>query len=258
MISAMTPALELISLPVLVNNYIHILRDHDRKLTIVVDPAEAEPVLALLKQKQWNLTHILITHHHWDHTGGVAALKKQTGCAVIGAAIDKHRLPPLDHEVSEGDHLKIGDLDFEILYLPGHTMGHIAYVSKTPSLAFTGDVLFGMGCGRIFEGTMGEAFSSLQELKSLPPETLVYCTHEYTEKNAEFSCEQFPANDLFKARLLRIRETRKLHKSTVPLLLSEELTTNPFLLAKNTEEFSDLRAKRNRYQTTLLDFALDQ
>ena len=243
----MTSRLEIISLPVLTDNYIHIVRDHDHKLTIVVDPAEAPPVLTFLREKRWDLTHILITHHHGDHTGGVVALKKATDCNVIGAGFDKHRLPPLDQEVAEGDRLKIGILDLEIIYLPGHTMGHIAYVSTTPALAFSGDVLFGMGCGRVFEGTMAEAFSSLQKFKILAPETKIYCTHEYTERNALFCCQEFPMNEHFKARLAKIQETRQKLQPTVPLLLSEEWTTNPFLLAKNLEEFSELRAKRNHY-----------
>lgn len=243
----MTAGLEIISLPVLTDNYIHILRDHDHKLTIVVDPAEAGPVLAFLETKQWTLTHILITHHHWDHIGGVSALKKRTGCTVIGAGLDNHRLPPLDQDVSEGDHLKIGSLDFEILYLPGHTIGHIAYVSRTPPLIFSGDVLFGMGCGRIFEGTMTEAYTSLQKFKTLSPDCRVYCTHEYTEKNAEFCCSVFPNQERFKARLTTIQEMRRRRQPTVPLLLSEEWATNPFLLAKSVEEFAALREKRNHY-----------
>ena len=244
--SASSP-LEIVSLPVLTDNYIHIVRDHDHQITIVIDPAESEPVIEFLKQKHWPLTHILITHHHGDHIGGVPALKKQTNCKVIGAGFDKHRLPALDQEVAEGDHIKIGSLDFEVIYLPGHTMGHIAYVARNPAIAFSGDVLFGMGCGRVFEGTMNDAYTTLQKFKTLPPETGIYCAHEYTEKNAEFCCHTFPANTAFKERLARIRETRKRHQPTVPLLLSEEFATNPFLLAKNLHDFSEIRSKRNSF-----------
>lgn len=232
---------DLISLPVLTDNYIHIICDDE--FTIVVDPAEATPVLNFLASRP--LTHILITHHHWDHVGGVIELKKQTGCKVIGAEIDRHRLPPLDQAVTHGQKISIGSFEFKIQHLPGHTLGHIAYAAD--DIVFSGDVLFGMGCGRVFEGTMEQAFNSLQFFKTLKPETRIYCTHEYTERNGEFAVTQLPANQAIHERLLRTQEIRRRNKLTVPLNLGEEFATNPFLLAKNLAEFTHLRDARNRF-----------
>lgn len=240
---------EIICLPVLTDNYIHVLRDNTRDVTIVVDPAESRPVLDFLSTKNWALTHILITHHHSDHTGGVAALKRELkdACTVIGASIDKHRLPPLDQEVSDGETICIGSCKFDVWYLPGHTLGHIAYISKAPAIAFTGDVLFGMGCGRVFEGTMEQAYTSLRNLMTLNPKTLVYCTHEYTLKNGEFARHIVPDNDAITKRQEKVIALRRHNMPTVPLLLSEELSTNPFLLVESVDEFSMIRNERNRF-----------
>ncbi len=239
--------IEIHSLPVLTDNYIHIVRDHVNHVTIVVDPAESAPVQEFLSAKKWVLTHILVTHHHNDHIGGVKALNKATHCKVVGAKMDAYRLPKLDLEVEEGDNITIGSLDFEVLHLPGHTLGHIAYISKKPAIAFTGDVLFGMGCGRVFEGTMEEAYASIDKIAKLAPDTLIYCTHEYTEKNAQFANQCFLANSKIEERLYQISAMRKRGQPTVPLLLKEELVTNPFLLASDVEEFSKLRKERNQY-----------
>jgi hydroxyacylglutathione hydrolase len=240
--------LQIISIPVLHDNYIHVLRDDESDTTIVVDPATASPVLTLCAKSQWNLTHILLTHHHGDHTGGVRdLLHHYPTCKVYGFEGDEARLPPLTHKVSDGDEVLIADRKFNIWHLPGHTTGHIGYIYEDAKLAFTGDVLFGMGCGRLFEGTPAEMYSSLQKIKLLPKETLIYCTHEYTVTNGHFAHSILPESALITERLNTAMTMRKAGQFTVPLTLSEELQTNPFLLAKDEKIFRNIRVKRDYF-----------
>lgn len=235
------------TLPVLTDNYIHIVVANETN-TIVVDPAEALPVKKFLSENSLNLSHIFITHHHGDHIGGVKELKTlYPDCKVIGFKDDAHRLPPLTDALSEGSLLKIGSIDFEVWHLPGHTTGHIAYISKSHQFVFSGDVLFGMGCGRVFEGTYQQMFHSLQRLKSLDPRTSIYCTHEYTVNNGRFAVQTIPENRDIKKRLEHCELLRADGQFTVPLVLNEELRTNPFLLAKDVGEFSKYRDARNKF-----------
>jgi hydroxyacylglutathione hydrolase len=238
--------MKITTLPVLTDNYIHVY--HDEGATIVVDPAEAAPVLAFLRAEGLRLTHILLTHHHDDHIGGVQSLKQEFADAeVFGFKNDQHRLPPLTHQVVDGDVITIGQANFEIWHLPGHTKGHIAYISQNPKIAFSGDVLFGMGCGRLFEGTPQEMYNGLQRFKSLSPDTLIYCTHEYTVFNGHFSKKELPNNQNIRVRLDAEMAKRAEGKFTVPLLLGQEFLTNPFLLAQNVEEFRAMRERRNNF-----------
>ena len=241
--------MKIISLPVLDDNYIHILRDDSSNTTIVVDPASTEPVLKALAENNWPLTHILITHHHGDHIGGVAGLVARfPACEIFGYGPDQSRLPRLTHLVGDGDVVKIANHIFEVWHLPGHTTGHIGYISRQLEIAFTGDVLFGMGCGRLFEGSPVEMFKSLSRFKSLSLATKIYCTHEYTVTNGHFALSVLPDNKKISERLQKSISLRKDGKFTVPLTLSEELETNPFLLAENVSVFTNFREQRNVFK----------
>lgn len=236
------------TLPVLTDNYIHVVRDDLHGITIVIDPATADTTLKFLETKKWALTDILLTHHHGDHTNGVNELRAHfPTCHVYGYRGDEQRLPRLTHTVKDLDTLSIGSLDFEVIHLPGHTTGHIGYISRNSALAFTGDVLFGMGCGRVFEGTYAEMYESLGRLKALDPRTKIFCAHEYTANNGRFAQNQYPANDKIKTRLHSVKARRERGEFTVPLSLAEEQNTNPFLLAESLDEFSKLRDARNKW-----------
>lgn len=234
-------------LPIFEDNYVFILEHLGSREVVVVDPGDAEPVLQLLQDHGWTLNKILVTHHHQDHVGGVRQLKETTKCTVIGPRYDQHRIMGLDQTVEEGDTVSFYGLDFKVWHVPGHTTGHIAYVSEAQKIVFSGDVLFGQGCGRVFEGTTTEMFQSLCRFKALDPMCSVYCTHEYTLKNAEFCCIVYPDNKELANRLLEVQGLRAQGIKTVPLTLGQELKTNPFLLARDPTDFGTLRAKRNVY-----------
>jgi hydroxyacylglutathione hydrolase len=175
--------LEIVTLPVLDDNYIYLVHEPLSGETAAVDPAVAEPVLMQLRQNNWKLTTIFNTHHHSDHIGGNLELKRQTGCRIIASEHDRHRIPGIDQTVNEGDVVSLGKQQARILFTPGHTLGHIVYYFEQDKLLFCGDTLFAMGCGRLFEGTADQMWQSLQKLKTLPPDTQIYCTHEYTLNN---------------------------------------------------------------------------
>ena len=237
--------LQVFQLPALQDNYIYIIRDEDTRKTAVVDPALAEPVNLFLKEKNWKLDFIFSTHHHWDHTGGNLELKKKWQCQVMGFSSDAHRIPGIDQFLQEGAQFALGNSLCRILFLPGHTLGHIAYWFFEEKKLFIGDTLFAMGCGRLFEGSPGQMFASLNQIKFFPPETEIFCAHEYTEKNGRFALSVDPQNQNLKNRMQTVRVSRKNQQATVPFLLSEELKTNPFLRASTLEEFTHLRKKRD-------------
>jgi hydroxyacylglutathione hydrolase len=220
--------LDILQIPVLTDNYIYMLHDSVSLETAVIDPALEQPVLAVLAEKGWQLSFILNTHHHWDHVGANLALKQQTGCQIIAAASDRERIPGIDIAVEQGDVFSLGQHQAQVIATPGHTSGHVVYYFAGDQALFCGDTLFVMGCGRLFEGTPGQMYASLQTLKALPPSTRVYCTHEYTLANAEFALTIEPDNiDLQKKRLV-VAKLRDTHKSTVPTTIAEEIATNPF------------------------------
>jgi hydroxyacylglutathione hydrolase len=218
-------------IPVLKDNYVYLLHEPDTRSTAAVDPSVAAPVAAALEREGWRLTHILNTHHHNDHTGGNRELKEATGCVIVGPRADRDRIPGIDIEVGEGDTYKLGAEEARVYDVPGHTRGHIAYWFAGSRALFCGDTLFLMGCGRLFEGTPQQMWSSLSKLKALPPETRVFCAHEYTQSNARFALTVEPKNADLVARARRIDALRAEGKSTVPASLAEELATNPFLRA---------------------------
>lgn len=226
--------LEIVQIPVLSDNYVYLLHDSEGNATAAVDPAEAEPVLSSLTARGWTLTHILNTHHHGDHVGGNLALKRATGCTVVGAGADRARIPGLDVALGEGDLLSIGASVARILETPGHTLGHIVFWFADDTALFCGDTLFTMGCGRLFEGTAEQLWRSLNRLAALPDATRVYCAHEYTQENGQFALTLEPDNEALVSRMRDVDRQRAALQPTVPSTMAEERATNPFLRATST------------------------
>mgnify|MGYP001325265816 CR=1 FL=1 len=221
--------MEIFQIPVLSDNYVYLLHDPTTGQTGAVDPAVAEPVLAALADKGWTLSHVLITHHHADHTGGNLELKSATGCRIVGARTDAARIPGIDIEVGDGDTFDLGAERARVFEVPGHTKGHIAFWFEDAKALFCGDTLFALGCGRMFEGTADQMWSSLQKFLALPDETLVYCAHEYTQANARFAVTVEPDNRQLLDRAATIDELRAKGVPTVPSTIGEERETNPFM-----------------------------
>jgi hydroxyacylglutathione hydrolase len=220
---------------VLKDNYVYLLHDTASGATAVVDPSVADPVLAALEETGWRLSHILNTHHHWDHTGGNAALKAATGAIVVGPLADRERIPDIDVALGDGEHYAVGSEVAEIFDVPGHTRGHIAFWFPTSRALFCGDTLFTLGCGRMFEGTAAQMWRSLSKLRALPAETRVFCGHEYTQANARFALTVEPANGALIERAKLVDAMRSQGRPTVPATLGEEVATNPFLRADKVE-----------------------
>jgi hydroxyacylglutathione hydrolase len=222
-------ALEVHMFPCLKDNYGFLVHDPVADVTAVIDTPEVAPINAALEDKGWRLTHILNTHHHFDHAGGNEALKKQWGCTVVGAANDAERIPGIDVGVADGDRFPFGSTSALILEVPGHTVGHIAYYFEEDGIAFVGDTLFALGCGRLFEGSPAQMWSSLGKLMALPDDTVVYCAHEYTQANARFALTVEPGNPALRRRSEEIDKLRAAGKPTVPTTIGLEKATNPFL-----------------------------
>jgi len=223
--------LTIIQIPVLTDNYIYLIHDPVSGETAVVDPALAQPVLDVLDKKSWRLTYIFNTHHHWDHVGGNLELKQKTGCKIIAAQADRDRIPGIDIGVSEDDVISLGQHSARVISTPGHTSGHIVYHFAEDGALFCGDTLFVMGCGRLFEGTPEQMWSSLQKLKALPPSTQIYCTHEYTQANGRFALSIEPDNRHTQQKMLEVQKLRAENKPTVPSTIEQERATNPFFRA---------------------------
>jgi len=220
--------LTILQLPVLNDNYIYLIHDPVSGETAAVDPAVAQPVLDVLDQNSWQLTCILNTHHHSDHVGGNLELKQKTGCTVIAALSDQHRIPGFERGVVEGDVIALGKHSASVISTPGHTSGHIVYHFADDNTLFCGDTLFVMGCGRLFEGTAEQMWHSLQKLKALPASTQIYCAHEYTQANGRFALTVEPDNRQLQQRMDVINQLRANHLPTVPSTIEQELATNPF------------------------------
>jgi len=223
--------LEIITIPCLSDNYAFLAHDAASGDTALIDAPEAGPILAALNARGWTLSHVLLTHHHWDHVDGLADILAQQPAKVIGAAADAYRLPPLDVQVSEGDTFDIGGEPVQIFDVSGHTVGHIAFYMPESDAVFTADSLMALGCGRLFEGTGPQMWASLSKLAALPDETIVYSGHEYTQSNAKFAVTVDPDNPALKDRVAAIETTRAAGKPTVPSELGLEKATNPFLRA---------------------------
>lgn len=224
--------LDVIAIPAFNDNYIWLLRLRGDQRCWVVDPGQAAPVQHYLATHDLMLEGILITHHHADHIGGVAELT-QPGVTLVGSAQDAHRLPPLSLEVEAGSRLQVLGQTLQVLEVPGHTLGHVAYLisDQQPPLLFCGDTLFAAGCGRLFEGTAEQMHASLQTLAALDASTLVYAAHEYTLSNLKFALQVEPDNPDLQARYTKCLELREAKRPTLPSSLAEEKATNPFLRA---------------------------
>ena len=218
------------ALPAFADNYIWLLQDEEPQCCAVVDPGDAEPVLAwLATHPGYRLTDILLTHHHSDHTGGVARLKDSCGARVIGPA--KEPIAPIDVPAKDGDQLQVLGQTLTVLETPGHTLGHVVYLGEIDGLPrlFCGDTLFAAGCGRVFEGSMAQMYASLRRLSALLANTLIYCAHEYTLANLRFARAAAPTNPAIAERLQQVEKQRQNGLITLPSTVAIELQTNPFL-----------------------------
>jgi len=227
--------LEIVQIPVLDDNYVYLIHEPQENRTAVVDPAEAAPVLKAAASRGWTITHILNTHHHWDHTGGNLEIQQATGATIVGAANDAERIPGIQVKVKDGDAYAFGAANARVFEVPGHTSGHIAYWFEAADALFCGDTLFALGCGRMFEGTPGQFWPSLKKLRALPDATRVYCAHEYTQANARFAVTIEPDNQTLLDRVAEIDALRARGEPTVPSTLGAEKATNPFLRADVNE-----------------------
>jgi len=223
--------LEIHAVPVLTDNYVYLLREPEADAVAAVDPSVAAPVLAALERLGWRLTHILNTHHHWDHTGGNLELKAHTGCTIVGPKADAARIPGIDVALAEGERYRFGAETAEVFDIPGHTRGHIAFYFPESKALFCGDTLFSLGCGRLFEGTPAQMWDSLSKLRRLPPDTKIYCGHEYTQSNARFALTIDPGNAALRARAKEAAALREKNLPTVPAVMASECAANPFLRA---------------------------
>jgi hydroxyacylglutathione hydrolase len=229
------PDLEIHQIPVLRDNYVYLVRDPGTGACAAVDPAVARPTLAALDRLGWNLTHILNTHHHHDHVGGNLEIKCATGCTIVGNGNDAGRIPGIDIAVVDGDTFRLGDHEATVIDVSGHTIGHIAYWFSGSQALFCGDTLFSLGCGRLFEGTPEQMWSSLSKLRALPDATRLYCGHEYTQSNAAFALTVDPENAALQDRAREVAALRAQGRPTVPSTIGEERKTNPFLRADDPE-----------------------
>jgi hydroxyacylglutathione hydrolase len=239
--------MDIIPVPAFTDNYIWLVHDGPSGETAVVDPGDAQPVLAEAERRGWTITQIWNTHWHPDHTGGNVALKQATGARVSGPEND--RIPARDVPLSEGSELRIGEHVGRVIEVPGHTLDHLALFFDDERVAFVGDTLFAMGCGRLFEGTPEQMYASLQRLTELPAETRLYCAHEYTLANARFAHHAEPQNEAIAARLEQVRALRDEGKITLPTDVAIERGTNPFVRASNAQEFARLRREKDSFRS---------
>ena len=234
-------------IPCLQDNYSYLIIDDSNHSACVIDPSESEPIISFLKDKNLELKYILNTHHHYDHVGGNKDLKKRYGSVVIGFKADSDRIPEIDILLEDNQIWKAENFEARIMHIPGHTSGHICFHFFKEKLIFTGDTLFSLGCGRIFEGSYEEMFKSLNKIKVLPKETKIYCGHEYTLNNAKFCIKYDSKNKELQKKIEKIEKQLEKGVATIPSTLKEELECNIFLRAKDVESFSKLRDLKDNF-----------
>lgn len=256
-----TGGLEVFMFGALQDNYCYLVRDPDTDTTGVVDTPEVAPIERALAETGWSLDYILNTHHHWDHAGGNLELQEKTGCTIVGPRADRDRIPGIDIELGDGDTFDLGGHRARIFDTPGHTRGHICYLFADDKVAFTGDTLFSMGCGRLFEGSPQQMWASLQKLLAWPDDTRVYCAHEYTQSNARFALTVEPKNNELVARAADVDRLRADGLPTIPSTIGLEKATNPFLRptsahlketlgmgdADTVDVFAETRQRKDRF-----------
>ena len=229
------------------DNYSYLVIDEKNQSACVIDPSEAKPIINFIEKNKIHLKFILNTHHHYDHVGGNKELKKKYNTKIIGFEEDKDRIPEIDICLKDRDVWKNNNFEFKIFHIPGHTLGHICFNFFKEKLLFTGDTLFSLGCGRIFEGTYEQMFNSIKLLKSFDLKTKIYCGHEYTLKNSDFCLIHDKKNLKLKEKILLIKEKLNKNLPTVPSTLKEELETNIFLKCDSIETFSKLRNLKDNF-----------
>ena len=233
--------------PCLQDNYGFLVHEPQSGETVAIDTPDAERIQYEAEKAGWTLTQIWNTHHHFDHAGGNLAAKAATGATIVAPRYDAHRIDGIDVPVGDGDTVSLGNARAKVMYTPGHTTGHIIYWFEDQKIAFVGDTLFALGCGRLFEGSPADMFASLSRLAALPPNTTLYCAHEYTQANARFALTVDPDNAALQAYAREVEERRARDEPTVPTTLDKELAANPFLRAKTVEAFADVRARKDRF-----------
>ena len=233
--------MKVIPIPCLTDNYAYIIKNNTSKKVGVVDPSETSPIINFLKKEKLKLDYILNTHHHFDHIGGNIELKKIYSAKIVGFKNDEHRIPGIDITLNDNEEWNFGDSKVKILHIPGHTSGHICFFFEKEKIAFTGDTLFSLGCGRIFEGNHKQMLESLNKIKALPLDTKIYCGHEYTYKNGEFCMKYDKNNTKLKKKFEIIKKLRSKNLPTIPTSLKDELNSNIFLRCDQ----NDLKIKLN-------------
>ena len=238
--------IEVVPVPALTDNYIWMFRDPASGSVAVVDPGQDAPALAAAEQRGWPITHILNTHWHPDHTGGNAGIKAATGAPIIAPA-EAEKVSAVDRIIGEGDRVTVGKLEAEVWGIPAHTAGHVALYFEGAKMIFTGDTLFAMGCGRLFEGTAEQMFANMQRFAALPDDVLVYCGHEYSLANARFANHVEPDRAAVSSRLAKMAEMRERGEVTLPTSIGEERATNPFMRARDANELARLRTMKDSF-----------
>jgi hydroxyacylglutathione hydrolase len=239
--------MEIVAVAAFADNYLWLVHDEASGETAVVDSGDPTPVLAEAERRGWTITQVWNTHWHPDHTGGNLAIKQATGARISGPAAEN--IPGRDAALREGDQVRLGEQVGRVIEVPGHTLGHIALVFDDEKVAFVGDTLFAMGCGRLFEGSPEQMYRSLERLAALPEDTRLYCAHEYTYSNALFAVHAEPDNAATADRLIEVKRLRDEGKMTVPTTVAEERETNPFVRATNVEEFARLRKEKDSFRS---------
>lgn len=238
----------IVPVPAFADNYLWLLHDGPSGRTAVVDPGDGEAVLAAAAERCWTIDTILNTHWHPDHTGGNLRVKEASGATIYGPAGERDRIPGINVELGEGDRLAFGSLEAEIWEVPGHTLGHIAYIFRDAGFAFVGDTLFAMGCGRLFEGSPEQMHGSLQRFAGLPDSTALFPAHEYTLSNARFCAFAAPGDEAVAARLRSVEALREAGQITLPTTVAEEKATNLFVRAADASAFAELRARKDSFR----------
>ena len=234
-------------IPCLNDNYSYLIFDRSNKNACVIDPSESKPVIKAIEENKVKLKYILNTHHHYDHVGGNKELKEKYDSKIIGFKDDKDRIPEIDILVEDNQIWKEENFEAKIYHIPGHTTGHIAFHFFKEKKIFTGDTLFSLGCGRIFEGTYEQMFNSLNKIKILPKDTEIYCGHEYTLKNGDFCLANDANNMKLKKKIEVIKKKLENNLPSIPTILGDEIECNIFLKAKNLDSFSKLRDLKDNF-----------